>query len=96
MGCPSFFISVDHKLKKNKMIKRTIKIIKPLKKGLPTILPAPVFVELADTVVQQNRTSAVNRWISEWRENAVVEKASSRSKILAWQTKHRLRRNKRA
>ena len=73
------------------MIKRTIKIIKPLKKGVPAILPAPVYVELPDTVVQQNRATTVNRWISEWRENAVVEKASSRSKILAWRTRHLLR-----
>ena len=70
------------------MIQRTIKIIKPLKKGTP--LPSPVFVELADTELQLDRVSAVKRWISERRENAGVENASSRSNILAWQTKHRL------
>jgi hypothetical protein len=73
------------------MIKRTIKIIKPVKMGIPVTLPAPVCVELADTELQHDRTNAVNKWISEWRENAGVAKANSKSMILAWRRKHRLR-----
>jgi len=90
---PSFLFTHDGLLAttKNKMIKRTIKITKPLKKVFPEGLPARVHVESVDTVLNNDTADTVNKWISERRENAAVEKANSRSMILAWRTKRRLR-----
>jgi len=62
-----------------------------LKKVFPGGLPARVHVESVDTVLNNDTANTVNKWISERRENAGVEKERSRSMILAWRTKHRLR-----
>ena len=76
------------------MIKRTIKVIKPLKMVIPGILAPPVSAELGDTVLHHDTAGAVNKWIAERRENAGLEKERSKSMISAWRTKQRLRRKK--
>ena len=65
------------------MIKRTIKIIKPNRTGIAVILPvAPA--QLGESELRDDNATAVNKWISERRENDRVEKASSNNSIQAW------------
>jgi hypothetical protein len=70
------------------MNKGKIKIIKRNRTGIAVELPAPVSAKLAETELQGDRASAVNRWISERRENFLVEKADSRNNIQAWRKLH--------
>ena len=73
------------------MIKRTIKIIKKLdKKITPAIPPVRVYAVLGESEVRNDNATAVNKWISERRENDRIEKADSTGRIQAWRKLHSL------
>jgi hypothetical protein len=92
LGCPFLFIHVHLRQQQaieETMIKRTIKIIKKLDKTvIPLVLPAVNRAELGESEVRDDNATAVNKWISERRENDRVEKADSTSKIHAWRKLH--------
>lgn len=70
------------------MNKTKIKIIKPNRTGIAVMLPTVVRAELGESGLRDDNATAVNKWISEWRENDRVEKADSTSKIQAWRKLH--------
>ena len=73
------------------MIKRTIKIIKKLDKTItPAIPPVRVYAVLGESEVRNDNATAVNKWISERRENDRIEKADSTGRIQAWRKLHSL------
>ena len=93
MGRPSFsftFITTTHQAIEETMIKRTIKIIKKLDKITPSIPPVRVCAVLGESEVRDDNATAVNKWISERRENDRIEKADSTGRIQAWRKLHSL------
>ena len=94
LGRPSFsftFITTTHQAIEETMIKRTIKIIKKLdEKVTPAIPPVRVYAVLGESEVRNDNATAVNKWISERRENDRIEKADSTGRIQAWRKLHSL------
>ena len=66
------------------MSKLTVKILKRNKKGGVKKAQVKAMSAKAESDIQPNLVSVINKWISERRENSRVEKIFSDNKILAW------------